>query len=64
MSQFRSVASHPLEFDGHAWGRGPVVEYSLAYIKFKKKVVCVAFVEEGEINKAWKLSMARARLPF
>lgn len=36
----------------------------LGLYKVKKKVVCVAFVKEGEINKAWKLSMARARLPF
>ena len=64
MSPFRSMVSCPLEFAGHAWCQGPAVEYSLAYIKFKKKVSCVAFVKEGEINKAWKLSIARARLPF
>lgn len=38
MPQFRSVASHPLEFAGHAGCQGPVVEYSLAYIKLKKKL--------------------------
>lgn len=36
----------------------------MARAKFRKRVFCVAVVKEGEINKAWKLATAEARLPF